>query len=391
MGSEEPLATEARPNLGELPQGLRKEYIGLIKGVKPLSGEADASKKRDLTQINQSVLYLLRNVEAIGINGEDRVIETSLEELEKVPLMLRVGKEIGFRPESISISVDAQNRKVPEGALENFASSRLVMFIKANKSYRGDGVFMVVKRDDGKFLVMRGDSNNKEGHRVFDNLSELPLPPNLYIIEDHIDTAPAISPADSDVDWEIRHLPPFPSDYDYAKVSSSVSQFLNNISKGGERRNAKVTIMDVLTRGGTKNLSEIDAQAIKFLSQSRQLSQKVKELTDGIQVKTAKKIIKPGDLKNPNSYEQVMQRCFSGTFLTVDITGVWDRLDRYGKLQPMIIEAQTSAGLPGEPIFTMTDKELLLPHIPFNLAYLVYEQCLNEMNEKLFEIQLALK
>jgi hypothetical protein len=38
-----------------------------------------------------------------------------------------------------------------------------------------------------------------------------------------------------------------------------------------------------------------------------------------------------------------MRECFSGTFLTVDVTAQWSE---QGELVPIIIEAQTSAGLP---------------------------------------------
>lgn len=373
-------ATRLPPKYSQL---MRERVLCDLQFSKPITERYETKERKNLTEEEQSILHWLLIRRQIRIDEMMHYEEPGMTELDKVPFLLVIGQELGHRPDCFSFALQHYYKEIPEAKMEQLLSKHPAIYIKRNQGSRGEDIMKISKGDNNGYIVEGAKYSCKTSLASLSDL-DLPLGPSAKETEYIVEAEIPIAKTSNGSTWEIRHIPPL--DDTYAKVSQP-GDMLNSISRGGLRQNTIATLVDVIkTHYPELTEDEISQQAIDFITRSKALAAQIKELNDQMQIRIAKGLIKPEDLKDPQMYEEVMGKCFSGTFYVSDITGVWDER---GKLQPVIIEAQASASLPGENGDT-TDKDIDLG-IPSNFAYLAYEEALKSLNAKVSELQANLK
>ena len=89
--------------VGTITEEERRNYIAKLKGMRICGGESDPKDRRDLFPWNQSLLYLLRNIEL----DELKFVSENLRLLEKVQLLDYLGEAIGHRPQHVVFEVES--------------------------------------------------------------------------------------------------------------------------------------------------------------------------------------------------------------------------------------------------------------------------------------------
>lgn len=345
----------------------RLQYLSFLSGINQFKGESAPVKRRNLFPNQQSLLYLLRNIEGIFREKPNQVVGRQMERLEKAPLSQAISTELGHRPNSlVFLSTEWQTDETIR-SLEILLQKGPV-YIKASGGTRSENIIRISKLSSGDYSVRNGFGNVKIVSALKN--CELPRrtvnPKELFIAEEEI----PIARSSSGETWELRILPPYGFDFSFVKISQA-----NSVDKTLSYDYDKLLESVVRNQYPKATKEEIDATVKNFLEQAQALAMQVKELSDRIQVEIAQQIFKPEDFQDPAQYDEIMKDCFSGTFLTVDITGQWDD---EGKLKPMIIEAQPST-------------DLTIKGIPSLSPAVAYEECLAALNDKVIKIQKALK
>jgi len=368
---------DVRPAALSALEQSRQQYLQWIKGIKPPTGEGDPSHRRDLTPNVHSVLYLLRNVELTKLSG-DQAIGNLMENLEKVPLSTAIASRIGHRPNAITFEGTDLSSGHVTNALDIMLEKSGSVYLKSNRSFRGEGVYQILKENNQYRVVDAGGRTI-----VVSDLSSYQLPlgineKDVFIAEEAI----PIARTQQGRTWEMRFLPPL--DVSYCKVGGE-NNVVNNIAQGGQVQQASDVLQDVLkVKNPDATPEKLSADVENFIKTASQLATQVKGLTDNFQMELAKAILKPDDLKEPAKYDELIKTCFSGTFLCVDITAVWDEKD---KLVPQIIEAQPSAGIS----LKQQRRDPNNPLLSISISSDLYEAALLSLIEKVVLLKQELK
>ncbi len=314
----------------------KNRTIRLLKGMNLGFGEADLNQRRDLFPRTQNLLYLLSMLEY----SSSQYVTHNLRSLEKPHLLKYLEEVVGSRPQSFKF-----NGYQDFNFFEELLKKHNAIYIKQENSYRGEGVYRMTLNEDQTITVQLPGNQKMElktitGLGMSRTSSDFIFPLGYtYLAEAEI----PIAKTEQDQTWELRFISPYASQFSFCKVGTP-NNYVNNISQGGAIAIPEEVILSVIKRRKPNSESvTLDQEMISFYNSAEALSSKVKQATDELQIAIAKRIIKPEDLIKPDNYESVMKECFSGTFLTVDITGQWNESET---LIPIIIEAQTSAGLP---------------------------------------------
>jgi hypothetical protein len=347
------------------PPRIRQAYLNVLQRLWHSTGKTDPAERCHLHNRSQSLLQRLAYAEFQSARFRDRPVGRSLERLDKTALSPLIAAAIGHRPEAIVFDLRDYGAAIP--ALEGMLAQSAV-YLKANDSFRGERVFKMERCEGGGYAITDAAGGvERVGHldRYQPPAAHL-RSMNVFIAEAEI----PIARMENGATWELRMLPPQLPDWSYAKVGKAGS-VVNNVAQGGSSTSAVDVVRSVVRmRFAQADEAEVEQRAAAFVRQATQLAGQVKDLTDAVQLHTARAIVLPQDLKQPDAYEETMRHCFSGNFLCVDVTGMWDQ---NGELIPMVIEAQTSA------------------HLPPWLAGDAYETTLETMNGKRACLQDALR
>jgi hypothetical protein len=351
----------------DCPEDERAAYIRSIKNfTRDPATETDFEDRGGLYPPDQSLIQQIRAIDSL--HSRETYLSKAKQQFEKSALTTVIAAEIGHRPASQTFDAAETDRKIPDEVKEMIDDVGAV-YLKQDKSAKGKRVVRVAKTDDGYTV------QDLEGEYPYADLTSYTLPlPDRYGLDNALWTAEheiPIAKTSSGNGWEIRYLPPYGVKNAYAKVGADASH-INNIAQGGKEADPLHIVRDVIsTQDPTLDEDTVFQKARAFLRTGYTLASEVKGLTDALQVELAGKIIKPEDLKDPSAYDTVMERAFTGNYLCVDITGVWD--EEAKDLYPMIIEAQQDAGMSK----TMTKA--------------LYPVCRDQTMEKRAIIQTALK
>ncbi len=255
-------------------------------------------------------------------------IRKTLAVFKKAPLSKIIGEYVGARPQAIFFS--GEEFSAYKTRVEEMIEHRGAIYLKENTSDSGLGVYRIRRREGG----YRVEQPQTQELRLA-ALEDFPFKKGeTYVLEEEIPIARVAGRT-----WEIRTIAPYENVFTYGKVAIAPTTHLNNYARGGYEGNAEALVRKVLEYQGLGK-EEREKEARRFMQESMDLSQRVKRVTDDIQVSIAKTIFEREEICA--EYETTMAHAFSGTFFVVDITGVF----KEGRLEPMIIEAQASAGLP---------------------------------------------
>jgi hypothetical protein len=316
----------------DLLEPVRMKYLQDLRDMRLRGADANA---RSLHVGMQSLLQILAANEIL--DNTLRYVNQGLEQLDKVPLGMRLCDELpGNRPAAMAFIAD---NGIPDEVLGLLGASGAA-YIKMDGMFRGENVYRISRAADGlRVECPFGRSYTTDSPAGIDLGGDGRK--KTFIAESEIPIARTVDGRT----WELRMIPVGTDVFACGKLGKEGSH-VNNIARGGSFAMCATIISDVERTRGQGDWRAALPFSSQFFDAASGLALHVKGITDAIQLEIARLVVRPEDLRDPAAYDTIMERAFSGTFFVVDITGVWD--ERRERLIPIVVEAQSSGGIPEE-------------------------------------------